>query len=182
MFGTYAPILRKSDNMLSQQMIESCNCELEDGDRSLSLIQSNSVGNYNNRFDHECLAVTPSLFTDTTSLSATCPLPARRVVATDFVFGCFSQSTACIATRFGECSSTLLDKLWYTYSYIYKPTPVVVHGDNVLGSPTSPAIHCELESLHASPFRLLAILKPTTPFISIPLCTTSSTSHLLAFL
>ena len=31
----------------------------------------------------------------------------------------FSQSTACNVTRFGECSSTLLDKLWYTYSYIY---------------------------------------------------------------
>ena len=34
-------------------------------------------------------------------------------------FGNFSQSTACNATRFGECSSTLLDRLWYTYSYIY---------------------------------------------------------------
>ena len=34
-------------------------------------------------------------------------------------FGCFSQSVACIATRFGECSPTLLDKLWYLYSYIY---------------------------------------------------------------
>ena len=36
-------------------------------------------------------------------------------------FGDCSQSTICNATRFGECSSTLLDKLWYTYSYIYKP-------------------------------------------------------------
>ena len=36
-----------------------------------------------------------------------------------FCFGCFSQSVAYIATRFGECSSTLLDKLWYLYSYIY---------------------------------------------------------------
>ena len=32
--------------------------------------------------------------------------------------GDFSQSVACIATRFEECSSTLLDKLWYLYSYI----------------------------------------------------------------
>ena len=34
--------------------------------------------------------------------------------------GCFSQSTACITTRFGECSSILLHKLWYIYSYIYR--------------------------------------------------------------
>ena len=34
-------------------------------------------------------------------------------------FDDFSQSTACIATRFGECSSTMLHKLWYLYSYIY---------------------------------------------------------------
>ena len=36
-----------------------------------------------------------------------------------FYFGNFSQSIACIATRFGECSLTLLHKLWYFYSYIY---------------------------------------------------------------
>ena len=35
-------------------------------------------------------------------------------------FGCYSQSIACIATRFGECSTTSLDRLWYLYSYIYK--------------------------------------------------------------
>mmetsp|Transcript_32062 Transcript_32062/g.32470 ORF Transcript_32062/g.32470 Transcript_32062/m.32470 type:complete len:177 (-) Transcript_32062:648-1178(-) len=35
-------------------------------------------------------------------------------------FGNFSQSTACIATRFGECSCSLLDRLWYLYSYIYR--------------------------------------------------------------
>ena len=34
-------------------------------------------------------------------------------------FGNFSQSAACIAVGFGECSSTFLDKLWYLYSYIY---------------------------------------------------------------
>ena len=33
--------------------------------------------------------------------------------------GC-SQSMACIVNRFGECCLTLLNKLWYTYSYIYK--------------------------------------------------------------
>eukprot|EP00751_Fragilariopsis_kerguelensis_P043859 CAMPEP_0170992798 /NCGR_PEP_ID=MMETSP0736-20130129/9953_1 /TAXON_ID=186038 /ORGANISM="Fragilariopsis kerguelensis, Strain L26-C5" /LENGTH=596 /DNA_ID=CAMNT_0011418315 /DNA_START=608 /DNA_END=2395 /DNA_ORIENTATION=- len=49
-------------------------------------------------------------------------------------------------------------------------------------STTAPDIRYEFKSLHASPFRLLAILEPTTPIISIPLCTTSSTSHLLAFL
>ena len=38
--------------------------------------------------------------------------------------GYFSQSTACITTRFRECSLTLLDKLWYLYSYIYKPTTI----------------------------------------------------------
>ena len=54
--------------------------------------------------------------------------------------------------------------------------------DNPSASTTRPDIRYEFEPLHASPFRLLAILKPTTPFISIPLCTTSSTSHLLAFL
>mmetsp|Transcript_33704 Transcript_33704/g.37675 ORF Transcript_33704/g.37675 Transcript_33704/m.37675 type:complete len:191 (-) Transcript_33704:468-1040(-) len=35
-------------------------------------------------------------------------------------FGNFSQPTACIATRFGECSCSLLDRLWYLYSYIYR--------------------------------------------------------------
>ena len=86
-------------------------------------------------------------------------------------FGDFSQSTACNATRFEEFSSTLLDKLWYTYSYIYKPA-----------STTVPDIQCKFKSLHTSPFWLLAILKPPTLFISIPLCTTSSTLLLLAFL
>ena len=31
----------------------------------------------------------------------------------------FSQSITCIITRFRESRSTLLDKLWYLYSYIY---------------------------------------------------------------
>ena len=38
----------------------------------------------------------------------------------------FSQSFACIATRFGECSSTLLDKLWYLYLYIYSTTTIIL--------------------------------------------------------
>ena len=36
----------------------------------------------------------------------------------------FSQTTACTATSFWECSSTLLDRLWYLYSYIYEPTTI----------------------------------------------------------
>ena len=56
-------------------------------------------------------------------------------------FGDFSQSTACNATRFRECSLTSLDKLWYTYSYIYQPK-----------STTVPNIRYKFESLHASPF------------------------------
>ena len=43
-----------------------------------------------------------------------------------YYFGDFSQSTACNAIRFGECSLTSLDKLWYTYSYIYKPTTTTI--------------------------------------------------------
>ena len=34
-----------------------------------------------------------------------------------YYFGYFSQPTR---SRFGESSSTSLDKLWYTYSYIYR--------------------------------------------------------------
>lgn len=40
-------------------------------------------------------------------------------------FEYFSQSTVCIATRFGEGNTTLLNKLWYLYSYIYKPTTTI---------------------------------------------------------
>ena len=38
-----------------------------------------------------------------------------------YYVGKFSQSMACIATRFRECrcSSTMLHKLWYNYTYIY---------------------------------------------------------------
>ena len=34
-------------------------------------------------------------------------------------FSWLSQSTVCIATRFGKCTLTFLDKLWYLYTYIY---------------------------------------------------------------
>ena len=45
--------------------------------------------------------------------------------------GDFSQSIACKATRFRECSSTSLDRLWYLYSYIYdrvssSTTPLII--------------------------------------------------------
>ena len=187
-----------------------------------------------------------------------------RLALMYYYLGNFSQSTACIASRFGECSSTMLHKLWYTYSYIYKPTTTICYGiyiflnsrhtgpfrllpcvkhttpsastplfitssytsrstfqllvllastyalslsitsgtlfvnfiqstiflslagvdnnnyDTI--SSTVPNIRYAFDSLHASPFRLLAILEPTTSFISVLLCTTSSTSHLLAFL
>ena len=45
--------------------------------------------------------------------------PRQALDIFQYYFHGFSLSTACIATRFGECSSTLLDKLWYLYSYIY---------------------------------------------------------------
>ena len=37
-----------------------------------------------------------------------------------------SQSTGCIASRFWEIVSTLLNKLWYTYSYIYKMIIILI--------------------------------------------------------
>ena len=63
---------------------------------------------------------------------------------------------------FGRNSNiTSLDELWYTYSYIYKPTSTSIqYGFN---SPTT------------GPFRLSAILKHTlTPFLPTPLFATSS--------
>ena len=41
-----------------------------------------------------------------------------------FSFIDFSKSTACNVIRFRECSLTLLDKLWYLYSHIYKRIPL----------------------------------------------------------
>ena len=140
--------------MLSQQM-RSGNCEFEDGDRQLSLIPSNSVGNYNNQqqqsISNECSTVDSSLIPDTYSLSTESycghddtvlnlivdssfndhflspkSLCDRSLTQIYFGFDYFSQSTACIATRFGECSSTLLDKLWYLYLYIYSTTTIIL--------------------------------------------------------
>ena len=37
-----------------------------------------------------------------------------------YYIGNFSQSMVCITTKFGKCSLTMLHKLWYLYSYIYK--------------------------------------------------------------
>ena len=164
--------------MLSQQMRSGYCVQLEAGNLQLSLLPSNSVGNYNNQnnnISNERSPVNSLLITDTNSLSSDAPMghvvannfyldtislssdaPAGHVVANTFSlieesihlsslhapaghsnynlrslfqiyfsFGRFSQSVACIATRFGECSSTLLDKLWYLYSYIYKPTTTI---------------------------------------------------------
>ena len=67
-------------------------------------------------------------------------------------------------------------------SIIFLSLAAVDYKDNDPESPTRPDIRYKFESLHASPFRLLAILKPTTPIISIALSPTCSASHLLAFL
>ena len=92
----------------------------------------------------------------------------RSLIQVYFSFDDFSQSTACNATRFGECSSTLLNRLWYLYSYIYKRTTTICYG-----------IYIFLNSQHTSPFRLLPCVKhTTTPSALIPLFTTSSsTTH-----
>ena len=80
-------------------------------------------------------------------------------------FGNFSQSTTCIATRFGEYSFTLLDKLWYTYSYIYKPTTTTIQY----------RLYIFLNSRrHTSPYWLLSSFKQATPSASTPLSTTCS--------
>ena len=71
----------------------------------------------------------------------------------------------------------------FIQSIIFLSLAGVYNEDNDPESTTTPgSIRYEFDSLHASPFWLLAILKPTTPIISIPLCITSSRSHLLAFL
>ena len=156
--------------------MRSSNCQLEDGDRSLSLFPSNSVGNYNHHHPHllsneRTRIVNASLIKDTYALlpgvqhtvpsanmfeSLNTPISLMLVgqhtvpsatIDLDFTeqfaigVGDFSQSIACIATRFGECSSTLLDKLWHTYSYIYKPTTTICYG-----------IYIFLNSQHIGPF------------------------------
>jgi len=124
----------------------------------------------------------------------------RSSVETVSSYEYYSHALACIATSSRECGlfTTSLDTLWYVYSYIYSQLSsnattimfllffvaviLMPTTDTPPTSTTVPNIRYEFESLHASPFWLLALLKPTTPFISIPLCTTSSTLHLLAFL
>ena len=108
------------------------------------------------RFPFQRLSVDPSIFTRGLQL----PL---------MNWGCsyfegFSQSTACNTIRSGECSSTSLDRLWYLYSYIYKPTPTICYG-----------IYIFLNSRHTGPIRLLPSVKhTTTPSASLPLFTTRS--------
>ena len=50
----------------------------------------------------------------------------QSLIQVYFSFGDFSQSTACVATGFGDCSSTLLDKLWYLYLYIYRLISIII--------------------------------------------------------
>ena len=95
--------------MLSQQ-VRSNNFLLENGDLQLSSTSSNLVANYN---------IHPMYIGGNHLIH--CLLTTEHTVASlqSTIFGCFFQSAACIATRFGECSTTLLDRLWYLYSYIY---------------------------------------------------------------
>ena len=53
-------------------------------------------------------------------VSTTCDIkkPLPNLICSYFEY--FSQSTAYITTRSGESSLTLLNKLWYTYSCIYR--------------------------------------------------------------
>ena len=94
-----------------------------------------------------------------------------------YYFGDFSQSTACISTRFRESSSTLLDKFWYTYSYIYKLWSTYSY----IYKPTTTIwyrICTFLNSQHTSLFRLLSSFKLATTSASTPLFTISSfTTH-----
>ena len=57
---------------------------------------------------------------DVSQLPSTTPISSlqRSSVETVSYFGYYSQPTACIANRFGECGlfTTALDKLWYVYS------------------------------------------------------------------
>ena len=88
----------------------------------------------------------------------------RLLDQTCFSLDSFSQSTVRIATRFGECSSTLLHKLWHLHSYIYIPTITT----NWYG------IYILWNSQHTSLFRSLSRFKHITPSASTPLFTTSS--------
>ena len=114
--------------------------KLENGNLQLSLSPSNSVANYNIQRNNILDIDTnneASTLPDYGRVESLCPLLQRLTVESllpDYggidsqlpplnwicsYFGDFSQCTACSATRFRECSSTLLDKLWYLYLYIY---------------------------------------------------------------
>ena len=107
------PILPKSNFMLSQQM--------KSGDWMIEayVVQSATEGVHPIN--------TPSITFTNCNIQRNFLLRQRSPTAStdhtvallNTTFGCFSQSTACITTRFGECSTTLLEKLWYLYSYIY---------------------------------------------------------------
>ena len=82
-----------------------------------------------------CLLIREKITTNTSDPTQQSPL--RPVLPSDgysaslltqicLYFGNYSQSTACIETRFGECSSTLFHQLWYLYSYIYKLTTTII--------------------------------------------------------
>ena len=180
--------------MLSQQIKSIIYLKLEDGNLQL-LLSSNAVANYNIQRDSILCHQSPTRpLTPNNKASllpvygrdthkSLCPLLQRSTVEPLLpvygrldlqltpltwicsYFGYCSQSTTCNATRFGECSSTLLDKLWYTYSCIYKPTTTTIHY----------GIYIFFNSRHTGPFWLLPCVKYTTPpSTSTPLFTTLS--------
>ena len=65
---------------------------------------------------HQQLSIEPSLLATEVRVVSQ-PMLLNQIY---HYFGHFSWSTACNMIRFRECSLTLLDKLWYLYSYIYK--------------------------------------------------------------
>ena len=87
-----------------------------------------------------------------------------------------SASAPCLSISLGTFF------LNFIQSTIFLSLAGVDNEDNDPKSTTRPDIQYKFKSPHASPFWLLAILKPTISIISIHLCTTSSTLHLLAFL
>ena len=118
-------------------------------------------------FKHATLSVSTPLFT--TSSFTTCST-LQLLVLLEYVSAPFLSVTL----------STLFMNFIKTTIFLYLAG--VDNKDNDIKSTTKPNIQYEFQSLHASPFWFLPILKHTTPSISIPLCTTSSTLHLLALL
>ena len=183
---TYAPIWQVQSRLIWQRKSNDC-CKLEEGDLQLLLycIPSNSVTNHNIQptnisYDrihsiwecYECCCINsllnPGQQSPTDLLQEChdyyCIKLVRLLNQLYSKFGCFSQSTACIPTRFGECSLTLLDMIWYTYSYIYKPATTIIWY----------RIYRFLNSWHTSPFQLLSSFKHANPSASTPLFTISS--------